>query len=90
MKKRETIYICDHCGVIAREETKFAFGFCFKTLPEDWTQLGKEHLCPKCSEIYRRFKEETYNEQQKSLIDNRHTEIKKYIIKLKVKKNDKL
>lgn len=33
MKKREIIYICDHCGVIAREETEFGFGFYFKTLP---------------------------------------------------------
>lgn len=65
MKKRETLYICDHCGVIAREETEFTFGFCFKTLPKGWTRLGKEHLCPKCSEIYRRFKEEVYDEQQK-------------------------
>lgn len=44
MKKREIIYICDHCGVIAR--------------PKDWTLLGREHLCPKCSKIYRKFKEE--------------------------------
>lgn len=57
MKKRETIYICDHCGVIAREETEFGFGFYFKTLPKDWTLLGREHLCSKCSEIYRKFKE---------------------------------
>ena len=56
MKKRETIYICDHCGVIAREETEFGY----------WTQLGKEHLCPKCSEIYRRFKDAVYDEQQKA------------------------
>ena len=48
MKKREIIYICDHCGVIAREETEFGFGFYFKTLPIDWTLLGREHLCPKC------------------------------------------
>lgn len=60
MKKRETIYICDHCGVIAREETEFGFGFHFKTLPKDWTLLGREHLCPKCSEIYRKFKEKVW------------------------------
>lgn len=58
MKKREIIYICDHCGVIAREETEFGFGFYFKTLPKDWTLLGRGHLCPKCSKIYRKFKEE--------------------------------
>ena len=67
MKKRETIYMCDHCGAIAREETEFGFGFHFKTLPKDWTLLGREHLCPKCSEIYSKIKEEVRNEQQKSI-----------------------
>ena len=90
MRKRKTIYICDHCGDIALEEIEYFFGDCFKTLPEGWTRLGKEHLCPKCSKIYRRFKQEVYDEQQKSLIDNRRSEIKKYAEKLKVTKNDKL
>lgn len=63
MRKRKTIYICDHCGVIALEEKKYLFGGSFVyVLPEDWTQLGKEHLCPKCSEIYRRFKKEVNND----------------------------
>lgn len=91
MRKRKTIYICDHCGVIALEEKKYLFGGGFiYVLPKDWTQLGKEHICPKCSEIYRRFKEEVYNEQQKSIIDNRHIEIKNNVGKLEVTKNDKL
>ena len=90
MRKRKTIYICDHCGDIALEDTEFGFGFCYKTLPRDWTLLGREHLCPKCTEIYNRFKKEVCDEQQKSVIDNRHIEIKKYIGKLEVTKHDKL
>lgn len=90
MRKRKTIYICDHCGDIALEDIGYYFYYCFKTLPEGWTRLGKEHLCPKCTEIYNRFKKEVCDEQQKSVIDNRHIEIKKYVGKLKVKKNDKL
>ena len=59
MKKRKTIYICDYCGAIALEETEYLYGGGFiKILPKDWTQLGKEHLCPKCSEIYHKLKEE--------------------------------
>lgn len=64
MRKRETIYICDHCGAIAREEIEICFGDCFKILPKGWTRLGREHLCPKCTEIYNRFKEEVCDEQQ--------------------------
>lgn len=67
MRKRKTIYICDHCGVITLEEKKYLFGGGFiYVLPKDWTRLGKEHICPKCSEIYCRFKEEAYDEQQKA------------------------
>ena len=62
MRKRKTIYICDHCGDIALAEMEYYF----------------------------RLKAEVYNEQQKSLIDNRCSEIKKYVGKLKVTKNDKL
>lgn len=58
MKKRETIYICDHCGKAEIEGIEFIFGFYAKVLPNGWTKLGKEHLCPKCSKIYRKFKEE--------------------------------
>lgn len=91
MRKRKTIYICDHCGIIALEEKKYLFddGFIY-VLPKYWTQLGKEHLCPKCTEIYRRFKEEVCNEQQKSIIDDHHIEIKNCDGKLEVTKDDKL
>lgn len=42
MKKRKTIYICDHCGAITLEETEYLYGGGFiKILPKDWTQLGK-------------------------------------------------
>lgn len=89
MRRRKTIYICDHCGEIALEEKKYLFGGFIYVLPKDWTQLGKEHICPKCSEIYRRFKEEVYSEQQKSIVDDHHIEIKKCDGKLEVTKFDK-
>lgn len=62
MKKRETVYICDHCGKVEIEEKGFCSGFIVKMLPKDWTELGKEHLCPKCSKIYRKLKEEIDDE----------------------------
>lgn len=66
MRRRKTIYICNHCGVIALEEKKYLFGGGFvKLLPKGWTRLGREHLCPKCSEIYCKFKEEVCNDHQK-------------------------
>ena len=56
MKKRETVYICDLCR-------DFTFGYPgIKTTPNGWTKLGKEHLCPKCSKIYQKLKEEIDNE----------------------------
>lgn len=33
-----------------------------KLLPIGWTKLGKEHLCPKCSKIYQKLKEEIDDE----------------------------
>lgn len=62
MKKRETIYICDHCGKVGMEVEKLWNGNLTTIFPEGWTKLGKEHLCPKCSKIYRKFKEETDDE----------------------------
>lgn len=64
MKRRKTVYICDHCGAVDLEQTVFFFGHCFKTFPKDWSQLGKEHLCPKCSKIYSKFKQEVEKENE--------------------------
>lgn len=63
MKKRETVYICDHCGKAEVETKKLRYdGFLIRYLPDGWTKLGREHLCPKCSEIYRKLKEEIDDE----------------------------
>ena len=56
MKKRETVYVCDNCGVIS------CLCFCQSVLPTGWTKSGKKHLCPKCSEIYQKLKEEIDDE----------------------------
>ena len=32
-------------------------GDTWKGPPEYWTKLGKEDLCPKCSEVYKKLKE---------------------------------
>lgn len=61
-------YICDHCGKAEIAEKKMWYDdytincFWVKLLPKGWTKLGKEHLCPKCSEIYCKLKEEIGNE----------------------------
>lgn len=55
-KKR--VYICDHCGKVAPERVYQFFGNIAKCAPEGWTELGKENLCPVCSETYKRFKRE--------------------------------
>lgn len=63
MKKRKTVYICDHCGAVALPEIYYSFGDIWKDIPSGWmTALGKEHLCPKCSKIYLKFKREVEKE----------------------------
>lgn len=57
MKKRKTVYICDHCGAAALQESYFSIDDTWKGPPEYWTKLGKEDLCPKCSEVYKKLKE---------------------------------
>lgn len=64
MKKRKTVYICDHCGAVDLERTYFFLGDVWNDIPEDWTRLGKEHLCPKCSKIYSKFKREVEKENE--------------------------
>ena len=60
MKKRETVYVCDNCGVVS------CLCFCRSALPTGWTKSGKEHLCPKCSEIYQNIKVECKFYENKS------------------------
>lgn len=53
MIKRKRVYICDHCGAMALEEPYFFMEFAWKGAPKGapkgWTELGKEDLCPTCS-----------------------------------------
>lgn len=59
MLKRKRVYICDHCGAVALEETHFFMEFAWKGAPKGWTELGEEDLCPTCSRVYKRFAEES-------------------------------
>lgn len=58
MRCKKQVYICDHCGKVAPERVYQFFGDIAKCAPEGWTELGKETLCPVCSETYKRFKHE--------------------------------
>lgn len=69
MKKRETVYICDNCGKEI-EVKGLLFSPYVRAFPDGWTKLGKEHLCPKCSEIYRKLKEETYDKRRQTMSNN--------------------
>lgn len=63
MRKRKWVYICDHCGKTELEVTGYnCYNEFVRRLPEDWTKLGKEDLCPTCAETYRRFKNEVLKE----------------------------
>ena len=61
MLKRKRVYICDHCGAVALEETHFFMNDVWRDAPDGWTKLGKEDLCPMCSKVYKRFVEESKN-----------------------------
>lgn len=63
MLKRKRVYICDHCGAVAFEQTYSFMGDVWRGAPEGWTKLGKEDLCPVCSETYKRFKAEIVKEK---------------------------
>lgn len=63
MLKRKRVYICDHCGAVALEQTYFFMDDVWKDAPEGWTKLGKEDLCPVCSETYEKFKTEVMEEK---------------------------
>lgn len=62
MRKREVVYICDHCGKTEVEVKELWFNSYVSVFPDGWTKLGREHLCPKCSKLYRKLKEETDDE----------------------------
>ena len=63
MLKRARVYICDHCGAVALEQTYCFYGDCRKGPPEHWTKLGDKDLCPTCTTIYRNFKYEVMEEK---------------------------
>lgn len=39
MLKRKRVYICDHCGAVALEQTYFFMTDTWKDAPEGWTKL---------------------------------------------------
>lgn len=63
MLKRKRVYICDHCGAVALEETHFFMNDVWRDAPDGWTKLGKEDLC---SKVYKRFVEELMDSWKKS------------------------
>mgnify|MGYP007081925026 FL=1 len=64
MIKRKRVYICDHCGAAGLETEYRRYFDIWKDAPEGWTKLGKEDLCPLCSEIYEKFKQQVMNERK--------------------------
>ena len=63
MKVKRWVYICDHCGKVELERTGLnAYNGRLSQRPYNWEKLGREDLCPKCAEVYRRFKEEVEND----------------------------
>ncbi len=62
MLRHKRVYICDHCGAVALEQRYFFMDDTWRDAPDGWTRLGREDLCPICSEIYKRFKAENVKE----------------------------
>lgn len=58
MLRRKRVYICDRCGFVDLEWTWIADGGSRKGPPPDWTKLGKKDLCPICSAVYEKFKQQ--------------------------------
>lgn len=53
MKTCETEYIyCGHCGKAEVVEIDSSFGYAIRRLPVGWSNIGRELLCPICSEAY--------------------------------------
>lgn len=63
MRVKRWVYICDHCGKAELEPESYVFfNGVVKRLPKDWSKLGKEVLCPRCTAVYSRFKREWESE----------------------------
>jgi hypothetical protein len=58
MYRFKKVYMCDHCGKVALPAIMLSPSEHYKTLPDGWNKLGKEHLCDKCSTVYKRFLDE--------------------------------
>ena len=64
MLKRKRVYICDHCGAVALEQTYFAIGDSWKGPPSGWGKFVKSDLCPICMEAYERIRAEVIKEKE--------------------------
>lgn len=63
MREKRWVYICDHCGKVELERSGLnAYNGRLSQRPHDWQKLGHEDLCPRCAEVYRRFKKEVEKE----------------------------
>lgn len=59
MRVKRWVYICDHCGKAELEPSSYVLFYrIVKRLPKNWSKLGKEVLCPRCTAVYSRFKME--------------------------------
>lgn len=68
MLKIKKVYICDHCNAVALPELYLIDGVddIQRGMPEGWENLGSSmHLCPICSETYKKFKSEVIKERNK-------------------------
>lgn len=74
MLKRENIYICNRCWKKAFPVRKSSSVFTIfeESIPDGWMTINKffkknEHLCPRCAEeyrYYRNFMEKTQKEEK--------------------------
>ena len=53
--KLKKVYICDHCSKVELPDMDLLGHEVIKVMPIGWTKLGKEHLCPECSRVYKEF-----------------------------------
>ena len=62
IRENTTVYICNYCGKVEIANRYYNFGRYVAELPDGWKQIVGTHLCPKCSKIYQKIKEEIDDE----------------------------